>query len=908
MSDDLKTIGRYEIVRVLGKGAMGVVYLCHDPLLKRPLAIKTVREFDNEAQSTLLRFQREAEISARLNHPNIVTIHDVGKDPQAGPFLAMEYVDGSSLGDLIKAGIPLETTFKLLFQAMRALLAAERAGITHRDVKPGNIMVGHDGRLKLMDFGIARGEGTRLTQVGQIIGTPSYTAPELLVGGEPNPASDRYAFAVTAFQMITGTLPFECTTVGATLFRIVHEPPLYPDDMAPEVREVFGKAFAKAPEDRPKDMVSFLESLLLAVDLPSRVREKFLDELESEPGAVLASRFVTNETVRIKLKKLPPALPPETESGRDLPTEIVGSAPMPGASLPTTVMATLPGSTLPLPLAPVADPATQVPSGASEEAENPFSTGEPTEIQPELSIPVAPVETALPAPVEEVVLAEEPVHEGGLGLDSGAAVSLVAGPSAAEEKTLEPAELSMAAEDGFRTAKLKLDRSESAAPVVPVETKPLVPTEETVSPEEPGQEREPGLDGDPAAFTVIEEKILQPAEIPLVAEDKFRTAKLRLDRSEPAVPDLAPQAKPREVAVPSIGKQRRSSTLVLAALILLAAGIGGAWLWQTRFAYFHLEIASVPEGARILLDGREMGRTNFSSAPIPRRGGTLRLEMEGYAPMEVPVQLGNPAVHVVLMRSSYPVSVVTEPAGAEVYLNDELKGVSPLPNLAVPGEGQQVLTLRLKDHALWTREMKRDEPLPAVINLALEQLVLRITSQPAGAEAFLNGKRIGKTPLSKVEVFSGQAANLTLKLKGYKDWQGTVNDGRPLPDPIYLVPMMAHFVVRTEPAGATVYFDGAKVGQTPLADLLVPYLGSHSIRITREGFQDWSANLDPAKPLPDPILLLVAKKAVQLAPVAPTPQAPKAAPPPEKKKGFWKKVFGGKDKKPAKEPAPVPTK
>jgi serine/threonine protein kinase len=234
MPGEPRKIGRYEVNRVLGHGAMGVVYLAFDPLLKRPLAIKTVRESGSE-DGSLLRFQREAEISARLSHPNIVTIHDVGQDPEVGPFLAMEYIDGLPLSDLIQQGIPTESAVRLLLQGMSALQAAEHAGITHRDVKPANILVSHDGRLKLMDFGIARGEGTRLTQTGQIMGTPSYTSPEALAGVDPSSVSDRYAFAVTAFQMLTGELPFECSTIAATLFRIAHDPPLFPESMGPGV-------------------------------------------------------------------------------------------------------------------------------------------------------------------------------------------------------------------------------------------------------------------------------------------------------------------------------------------------------------------------------------------------------------------------------------------------------------------------------------------------------------------------------------------------------------------------------------------------------------------------------------------------------------------------------------------------
>jgi serine/threonine protein kinase len=338
MPGEPKKIGRYEVSRVLGHGAMGVVYLAFDPLLKRPLAIKTVREFGADPEASLQRFQREAEISARLSHPNIVTVHDVGQDPEAGPFLAMEFIDGMPLTDLIQQGIPTESVIRLLLQGMSALQAAERAGITHRDVKPANILVSHDGRLKLMDFGIARGEGTRLTQTGQIMGTPSYTAPEALGGTEPSSVSDRYAFAVTAFQMLTRELPFECPTIAATLFRIAHEAPLFPESMAPALRAVFEKALAKGPEDRYADLAGFMGDLIAAVDLPLETRAKLLDGMTGDSGAEVAHLIKTRAETTISFSRELPTLATPTRPnpvGTEESATAVFRTPLPRATRPT---------------------------------------------------------------------------------------------------------------------------------------------------------------------------------------------------------------------------------------------------------------------------------------------------------------------------------------------------------------------------------------------------------------------------------------------------------------------------------------------------------------------------------------------------------------------------------------------
>jgi serine/threonine-protein kinase len=266
MSPNPTSIGRYKVLELLGQGAMGAVYLAQDPLLKRRLAIKVVKDTGEQQQAALIRFQREAEISARLNDPNIITIYDVGEDPGIGPFLAMEYVEGKSLGALIRGdALDAEDAVRLLLQLAKALVAAEGAGVVHRDVKPENILVSQDGRLKLMDFGIAKGDESKLTTAGMIVGTPSYTAPELLKGAEATPATDRYALAVTAFEMFSGgRMPHPGDTLGAILYHIVHEPPVIPDGMNPKLAKVLRRALDLNAALRYPDTRGFLVELAAA--------------------------------------------------------------------------------------------------------------------------------------------------------------------------------------------------------------------------------------------------------------------------------------------------------------------------------------------------------------------------------------------------------------------------------------------------------------------------------------------------------------------------------------------------------------------------------------------------------------------------------------------------------------------
>ncbi len=282
MALDPTQIGRYRVLGTLGQGAMGTVFLAEDPALKRGVAIKVVRQGLGDA-GLLTRFRREAEISARLNHPNIITIFDVGEDPDLGPFLAMEFVDGEGLDARVKAGsVAPEEVLSILIQAAQALEAIHRESIVHRDVKPSNFMLAKDGRLKLMDFGVARGGEMGLTTTGGFLGTPAYAAPESFSGtGRLVESWDRWSLAVTAFELLTGRLPFAAESVNALLYRVVHEPPRLPDSMSPELKVVFERAFAKDPAARYESLRAFLEALATALPLDESTRSAVAIQIAS---------------------------------------------------------------------------------------------------------------------------------------------------------------------------------------------------------------------------------------------------------------------------------------------------------------------------------------------------------------------------------------------------------------------------------------------------------------------------------------------------------------------------------------------------------------------------------------------------------------------------------------------------
>jgi len=285
------TIGRYKVLGELGRGAMGVVYLAEDPLLKRGVAIKVVLGGMASQTVALQHFQREAEISARLNHPNVITIFDVGEEPELGPFIAMEFVDGQGLDDLMAEG-PLETEHAvlLLIQTLHALEAGHAQGIVHRDLKPSNIMVTKDGRLKLMDFGIAREEGAGQTSDG-ILCTPSFAAPEILQQQPASPTTDHWALSCMAFKMFLGQLPFEAENMSAILFAIAKGTPVFPENAPQPLVEVFTKALEKAPAARYSNPREFIRELMNALSLSETARNHCLTLLESTAAQGFTSRI-----------------------------------------------------------------------------------------------------------------------------------------------------------------------------------------------------------------------------------------------------------------------------------------------------------------------------------------------------------------------------------------------------------------------------------------------------------------------------------------------------------------------------------------------------------------------------------------------------------------------------------------
>src|SRR5450755_2314992 len=264
-------IGRYKIVRELGRGAMGVVYHAIDPNIGRPVAIKTIHFGDTrkpeEIDRQRERLFREARSAGMLSHPGIVTIYDVEQQGDLA-YIAMEYVDGPTLDQLLSEAEPLdaERMFSILGQTAVALDYAHSKGIVHRDIKPANIMISGDGTSKIADFGIAKiTAAENLTMTGSIVGTPHYMSPEQVQGQPVDGRSDQFSLAVMAFEMLTGEKPYTGEHLTTVVYKIVAEEPPSPhrinSSLGSGIEGVLKKGLAKKPDGRYASCTEFTEAL-----------------------------------------------------------------------------------------------------------------------------------------------------------------------------------------------------------------------------------------------------------------------------------------------------------------------------------------------------------------------------------------------------------------------------------------------------------------------------------------------------------------------------------------------------------------------------------------------------------------------------------------------------------------------
>ena len=270
MATPTEVAGRYRVGRRLGAGGMSTVFLAMDSVLERPVAVKLLAEHLAEDDDFVARFRREALAAARLQHPNIVQVFDSGEDPGSHRhFIVMEYVEGPSGADLLRDQdrLEVEDAVAVVRDACHGLAYAHRAGVVHRDVKPGNLLlVEETGTTKLADFGIAKAaEQTSITQVGSVLGTAAYLSPEQARGDEAGPPSDIYSLGVCAYQFLTGRLPHEYTSLTELALKQQQEPvepiTVHRPEVPPELDRVIRVCLERDPADRYATTIEMARAL-----------------------------------------------------------------------------------------------------------------------------------------------------------------------------------------------------------------------------------------------------------------------------------------------------------------------------------------------------------------------------------------------------------------------------------------------------------------------------------------------------------------------------------------------------------------------------------------------------------------------------------------------------------------------
>ena len=266
----ISKIGKYDIVDVLGEGAMGVVYRAVDPVLGREVAIKVMNDALARDEDFRTRFLHEARAAGSLQHPNVITVYDCG-EVDGHLYIGMELVKGADLEQLMGDSTPLTTTNKIeiIIGVLTALSYAHKRGIVHRDIKPANIRVNEEGRALIMDFGIAHIQSSNMTKTGMMVGTPNYMAPEQVLGGAITAQTDIFAVGAVLYELLTNLRPFEGENMHSVLYKIVSEPPEPPEKIVtglrPDLAAICMRALAKEPADRYENALEMAGALTKAL-------------------------------------------------------------------------------------------------------------------------------------------------------------------------------------------------------------------------------------------------------------------------------------------------------------------------------------------------------------------------------------------------------------------------------------------------------------------------------------------------------------------------------------------------------------------------------------------------------------------------------------------------------------------
>jgi serine/threonine-protein kinase len=701
------SIGRYQVQESIGYGAMGAVYKAFDPLIKRTLAIKTIRldvpRNSPQYKSFIERFYHEARISGTLSHPNIVTLFDIGEEGGL-PYLAMEYVEGETIASLLERGAKFqpEKVVSLISQVASAVDYAHSKGVIHRDIKPSNMILSED-RVKVTDFGIAKLVDAEMTQSGTLLGTPSYMSPEQAMGDKLDGRSDIFSLGVCAFEMLSGEQPFPGANVTSILYKLVHVEPIEPanlemNGLVPQKwHEVFGKVLAKKPDERYQSAAEFVADL-----------EFCLGSWFGGVGAETLVDTTGSQAVGAAARDAASAQPPKPSAQTPPATADEGATKvMTADQLRASRGATQKGA-----------PAGPQPALRAKSAEEPATVVIGAQDTPTLAMPGPNVATARM-------------------------------PSAASGGAARPPEVTLRVPAPLPTLKAPVPDDAVTARVE------LPPT--TRGPKPP------------------------PAVPPPV------TATLR---STPAPAPAAPAPVARKPGRPGL-----SPALILggaALFFVLAVGLAGFLLWKRSVAEVvapptpepvveatpapsplptppldigSLRVETTPPGAAISVNGEERGSAPLDLTGLAVGNYEVRAELRGYEAKAETVTIVDsaPAVELKLALTRLApatgsVEIVSQPPGAEVSIDGNRVGLTPLADLKLRA-GSHRVEISADGYLPWSGSVSVEAGKKAELSAVLSE-VPKATPPPSTLAA-VDPQRVYLNTTSEVDVLARKTSGAT---------------------------------------------------------------------------------------------------------------------------------------------------
>ncbi len=622
-------LGRYAILGELGKGAMGVVYKARDPNIGRLVALKTMRldVHGMESSEMLARFKHEARAAGVLNHSNIVTIYDAGEFENLF-YIAMEYIEGVTLQKRLneESILPVEHVLDLSRQICSGLDYAHSHKIIHRDIKPANIMIEPDGRVKIMDFGIAKSEGAQLTTAGQVVGTPNYMSPEQVKGRPLDGRTDLWSFGVILYEMVTGEKPFTGQNVTTIIYKIVNENPIPPKELDatihPGLSAIIQRALAKHPDQRYQKGADLVHHLINYRSIGTETAS-----LPEDAGAAHVPEAAAAAT---------PAPAPGKSAA--------AAAPAPAVAKPPAAVAAPPKPT-PAPAAVAAEPASKPAAAPAAKAAVPVPHRRPTPTaahagetlvagshEPEkLASAMATAKAALPQLTANQWLLMA------AGLLAVIMVVVAIGVYRSEKSkpgaTPEPTAVPVPATSG------------PAASPPAKEVAPSSPEPEVSVSKAPGPKMRPKPAAKPVATAAAPTP--EPAKPAAVVDGTMRLisnppgAKVEIDGwSEPTwvtpfnSPNLSAGQHKVVMSKPGFVSDSRVVEVIAGQQAVVTTSLRPTTMPS------RIEVISDPGGATIFIDGKPTGKQTPATIEVPKGDHTVGLHKLGYVDATLPAKVG----------------------------------------------------------------------------------------------------------------------------------------------------------------------------------------------------------------------------------------------------------------------------